>query len=81
MMRAGQRCQVKLSRPHVEVSPPVARYSSNAHFTLALVYVRFQALEPIPRQNPAVMQDVEQRWKETTNDAGRPTREPEAETP
>ena len=27
--KAGQRCQVKLSRPHVEVSPPVARYSSN----------------------------------------------------
>ena len=22
MMRSGQRCQVKLSRPHVEVSPP-----------------------------------------------------------
>ena len=22
MMRAGQRCQVKLSRPHVEISPP-----------------------------------------------------------
>ena len=40
MMRAGQRSQVKLSRPHIEVSPPpVAGYSSNAHFTLALVYV------------------------------------------
>ena len=37
MMRSGQRCQVKLSRPHVEVSPPAPRYSSNAHFTLALV--------------------------------------------
>ena len=28
MVRAGQRCQVKLSRPHIEVSPPPRRQAS-----------------------------------------------------